>query len=75
MKKNIIATNLNKEEIKEKFIEMGYNPTDEQIEEGIATKEIALYMENYQDADFYDIEKSTGLNNNPYDGRYDILIY
>lgn len=75
MKKNTIAINLNKEEIKEKFIEMGYNPTDEQIEEGIANKEISLYMKGYQDADFYDIEKSTGLNNNLYDGRYDILIY
>jgi len=75
MKKNVIATNLSREEMKEKFIEMGYNPTMEEIEEATATGDIALYMEGYQDADFYDIEKSKGLNNNPYDGRFDILNY
>lgn len=73
MKKNFIANDLTRQEMKEKFEEMGYNVTDEQIEEATITGEIALYMEGYQDADFYEIEKSKGLNNNPYDGRFDIL--
>lgn len=73
MKKNFIANDLTRDELKEKFEEMGYSVTDEQIEEATTTGEIALYMEGYQDADFYEIEKSKGLNNNPYDGRFNIL--
>jgi hypothetical protein len=75
MKNNIIATNLSREEIKEKFEEMGYDPTVKEIEEATITGEIALYMEGYQDADFYDIVKSKGLTNNDYDGKFDILNY
>lgn len=64
MKKNFIANDLTKEEVLNKFEEMGYNVTEQEVNEAIGNGDIALKLPDYQDHDFYDIVKH---NNNFYD--------